>query len=571
MPGALAQKSWLTELREATFRSMTQPLLARAPDPSKPPVPAPEPQQPQPFVSSIPDPNQYLARFGEGMSSAGTAVAGAASQASEAVSSLIPDAGSYLSRFGFAPEPPSAPLTTTAPATAISTAPAVPGQPSRNGGVTSPAGVAPTQGVAPSQASQQPSQAEPLENVGTDDKADPERYYRAAMPIALQVEQETGVPAALMVAIGANETGFGQRRYMAGPNNYHGLQADPNDPNGVPYVDWRPGPNGEQIRYAARQQQFATPLDGFRGFARTLTNSPRYQPALARYQQTKDIDRLVADIHRAGYAEDPEYTTKITSLIRGIPHPTGAGHEVDRTGVPITQRVPGQPAAPAQPAAQQQPPAAGGFDVNDVATRYGGGSYVFGGGRDQRGLGIPGARDTDCSAFVSSVWQEQGIALPAHTDAAYSTLTNLGAARVSAQDARPGDVVFYMGSGYGGAVTYHMGIYAGNGQILDSSRSGQGQGVMVRPMGHAGSDIVILRDPRVNGRTDPRRSAAPPPIEPSGLAESPQGQQIVARAEQQQAPSSLPPTVAQRWRSQFGREPTPEEQQELMGVIGGFA
>ena len=165
----------------------------------------------------------------------------------------------------------------------------------------------------------------------------PEGFFRTAAPYAKLVEQETGIPAALSLAIAANETGYGQRRYMAGANNYHGIQGAPDDPDSVPYVDWRPGENGEEISYAARQRQFTSPLDGFRAFARVLQQTPNYQQALARYKQTGDVNQLAADVHAAGYAEDPQYTTKIQRMMRSIPQEALA----QKPTVEFVERLPG--------------------------------------------------------------------------------------------------------------------------------------------------------------------------------------------------------------------------------------
>jgi cell wall-associated NlpC family hydrolase len=161
-----------------------------------------------------------------------------------------------------------------------------------------------------------------------------------------------------------------------------------------------------------------------------------------------------------------------------------------------------------------------GLDVGSTVAEYAGKPYVFGGGRDEQG-GIPGA-PTDCSGFVSAKWREMGLDLPAHTDAAYTKLLTNGR-QVSQDEAQQGDVVFYMGAGYGGAITYHMGIYAGPGKILDMSTSGGKSGVAERPITHAGSDYVIMRDPRVNGDTPSTKLARGEPIAPSivhsGIAE----------------------------------------------------
>jgi cell wall-associated NlpC family hydrolase len=135
----------------------------------------------------------------------------------------------------------------------------------------------------------------------------------------------------------------------------------------------------------------------------------------------------------------------------------------------------------------------GKLDLNDVYNRYRGGDYVFGGGRDGSGLGVPGAKNSDCSAFVSAVWREHGVQLPAHTDAAYNKLKSLGA-QSTTNDPKPGDVVFWMGAGTGGAVSHHMGIYMGDGKVLQQTGA-NGGGVQVLPIPKSG--IEILRDPRM--------------------------------------------------------------------------
>ena len=151
--------------------------------------------------------------------------------------------------------------------------------------------------------------------------------------------------------------------------------------------------------------------------------------------------------------------------------------------------------APATPMTNEVPAEAssGPLDLQDVFNRYTGGEYVYGGGRDGSGFGVPGQKNSDCSAFVSAVWKEKGLELPAHTDAAYKKLKSLGA-ETTTGNPKPGDVVFWMGAGTGGEISNHVGIYMGDGQVLQQTSSGSG-GVQVLPMPKGG--IEILRDPRL--------------------------------------------------------------------------
>jgi cell wall-associated NlpC family hydrolase len=154
--------------------------------------------------------------------------------------------------------------------------------------------------------------------------------------------------------------------------------------------------------------------------------------------------------------------------------------EADAPAAPMSTDVPGDAAS-------------GPLDLQDVLQRYQGGSYVYGGGRDGSGFGVPGEKNSDCSAFVSAVWKEKGLDLPAHTDGAYNKLKGLGAENTTSSP-KPGDVVFWMGAGTGGGISHHMGIYMGDGKVLQQTGS-NGGGVQVLPMPKSG--IEILRDPRL--------------------------------------------------------------------------
>jgi Transglycosylase SLT domain/NlpC/P60 family len=280
---------------------------------------------------------------------------------------------------------------------------------------------------------------------------------------------------------------------------------------------------------------------------------------------------------------------------------------------PVAPRAPAQtmPQAVPQPVPQVPQPVSGGqgaarpssLDIDGLTKAYAGVPYTFG-GPGGRGQGLGAA--TDCSGFVSAVWQQQyGLDLPAHTDAAYNRLKSIGGQEVGDAAARPGDVVFYMGAGTGGAITHHMGIFAGPGQVLDMSVSG-GSGVRTRPIAHGGQ-YVIMRDPRLNPAA-PASSAPPPPIVPTGLAEATGGRQLPQRvvdaASEQPRPLNpavrevAPPPPVQMpassyndptaggtistplpihdaalsaFRSANGRDPDPNERAELASLGYGLA
>lgn len=95
-------------------------------------------------------------------------------------------------------------------------------------------------------------------------------------------------------------------------------------------------------------------------------------------------------------------------------------------------------------------PAAGG--VLAIAAQYEGLMYSYGGTSPSTGF--------DCSGFTQYVFRQIGISLPRTAEQQRQAVTPVS-------NPQPGDLVFF------GAPAYHMGIYAGNGMMWDSPRSGK--------------------------------------------------------------------------------------------------
>ncbi|GFI44183.1 putative endopeptidase [Lachnospiraceae bacterium] len=92
----------------------------------------------------------------------------------------------------------------------------------------------------------------------------------------------------------------------------------------------------------------------------------------------------------------------------------------------------------------------------DFACQFIGNPYVWGGTSLTNGA--------DCSGFVQSVYAHFGISLPRTT----RDLVSVGTP-VSYDQAIPGDIILYDG---------HVGIYMGNGQIVNAINSAQGIGIL---------------------------------------------------------------------------------------------
>lgn len=110
--------------------------------------------------------------------------------------------------------------------------------------------------------------------------------------------------------------------------------------------------------------------------------------------------------------------------------------------------------AHAAPGAATSAPSAAASAVLSTAAQFVGTPYRYGGA-------APGG--FDCSGFTSYVFAQHGIGLQRTADAQMRSVQH-----VPADQAAPGDLVFFTSGGR----AYHAAIYAGNGQILDASRSG---------------------------------------------------------------------------------------------------
>ena len=113
--------------------------------------------------------------------------------------------------------------------------------------------------------------------------------------------------------------------------------------------------------------------------------------------------------------------------------PQAASRSVERAPLPVSTK-----------------PATGG--VLGIAASLAGIMYYYGGTSPDTGF--------DCSGFTQYVFKQVGISLPRTAEQQRQYVTPVS-------DPQPGDLVFF------GAPAYHMGIYAGNGKMWDSPRSGK--------------------------------------------------------------------------------------------------
>ena len=123
-----------------------------------------------------------------------------------------------------------------------------------------------------------------------------------------------------------------------------------------------------------------------------------------------------------------------------------------RAGQPASRSSQRTAPAPAAAAPAPAAPAASSSNVIAIAKQYIGTPYVYGGSTPA---------GFDCSGFTQYVYAQAGISIPRTSQAQIG-----GGTQVSKADLQPGDIVaFYSGAS-------HVGIYAGNGQVVHAPSSG---------------------------------------------------------------------------------------------------
>ena len=135
---------------------------------------------------------------------------------------------------------------------------------------------------------------------------------------AQAISRETGIPARFLIGHAALETGWGSSEIRAADgtpsHNLFGIKAG---------ADWR-GRTVDVLttEYAGGVAQkkvetfraYDSYRDSFRDYADLLANSPRYAGAL---KNTGDARAYAQGLQDAGYATDPRYADKLSSVIDG--------------------------------------------------------------------------------------------------------------------------------------------------------------------------------------------------------------------------------------------------------------
>ncbi|WP_372738836.1 flagellar assembly peptidoglycan hydrolase FlgJ [Neptunomonas sp.] len=148
------------------------------------------------------------------------------------------------------------------------------------------------------------------------DKFDsPEAFVSALLPLAEEISAELGVDPKVLLAQAALETGWGKHiiRDAEGnsSNNLFNIKADKRWDGERAQVNTLEYRDGVAQQEKALFRSYDSYEQSFSDYADFLKNSTRYQQAL---EQAADPREYLQQLQAAGYATDPAYADKITTI-----------------------------------------------------------------------------------------------------------------------------------------------------------------------------------------------------------------------------------------------------------------
>jgi len=134
---------------------------------------------------------------------------------------------------------------------------------------------------------------------------------------AEEASRATGIPAKFMLGQAALESGWGKReikgRDGSNSHNLFGIKAGGDWKGKVVEATTTEYVNGKAHTRVERFRAYDSYSDSFKDYAKLLASNPRYEKVLA---SAGDASSFAHGLQKAGYATDPNYATKLTSIIK---------------------------------------------------------------------------------------------------------------------------------------------------------------------------------------------------------------------------------------------------------------
>jgi cell wall-associated NlpC family hydrolase len=211
----------------------------------------------------------------------------------------------------------------------------------------------------------------------------------------------------------------------------------------------------EQAREAAREAARAAAREQAREAARKA-EADRQADETRRADEARQAD----DARRAAEARGAEAARTAAEEARRA---DDASRTPEKSSVPDPAPAPEPKPEPKPEPAPAPPPSSNGAEAVDRAIDF---------ARSQIGLpyqwGADGPGSYDCSGLTMRAWEQGGIGLPHYSVAQYERST-----KVPVTELRRGDLVFFGSDPGNHRSIYHVGLYVGDGQMIEAPYTGE--------------------------------------------------------------------------------------------------
>lgn len=119
----------------------------------------------------------------------------------------------------------------------------------------------------------------------------------------------TGVPASITMGQAAQETGYGKS--ASSGNNFFGIKGK-GSAGSTRETTWEEV-NGRKVKTKAHFRAYQNRYESFVDHGKLISENPVYAEAM---KHTEDPEKMLAEVHDAGYATDSKYTKNITWIMR---------------------------------------------------------------------------------------------------------------------------------------------------------------------------------------------------------------------------------------------------------------
>jgi hypothetical protein len=128
---------------------------------------------------------------------------------------------------------------------------------------------------------------------------------------AIESQRATGVPASVTLAQAIIESGWGKSGLSKKYHNYFGIKGK--GTAGTAVMSTGEHFNGKDVVIKDGFRVYRSPAESFEDHGRFFIENKRYAEAM---RHTDDAERFAKEIHKAGYATDPNYSEKLIGVIR---------------------------------------------------------------------------------------------------------------------------------------------------------------------------------------------------------------------------------------------------------------